>query len=59
MDMIDATGVIERTGMDKKAKDTMITKWPVGRVGGKLDFYPLLRSGSSGGERYVEWVRKE
>ena len=45
MEMVDAKGIMARTGMEMKARNAVIAKWPVGRVGGKFDFHLLLKSG--------------
>ena len=55
--MIDAPGIISRTGMKMEDTHSIIPKWVIGRVGDELDSHLLLKSGSSGDERYVEWAR--
>ena len=59
MRMTDAKGIAARAGMVIRDQHRITDKWPVGLVNGQKDFFLLLKSGSNGDERYVEWVRKE
>ncbi|KAF6236092.1 hypothetical protein HO173_005720 [Letharia columbiana] len=63
--MLDFPTIVKKTGMKPKVKNTVVEAWPMrlykryGEPGAQEDFDNLMESGSSGNERYVEWMRSE
>lgn len=59
MRMKDLQGKASRVGLKWKRNNTIVNRWPVGRVHSVVDSGILLRSGTLGRETYIEWARGE
>ncbi|KAI9714053.1 MAG: hypothetical protein M1812_006500 [Candelaria pacifica] len=65
MRMLDFPAIVKKMGMKPKVDNTVIKAWPMrlyknhGEPGAQEAFDKVMESGSSGNERYVEWVRSE
>jgi hypothetical protein len=63
MHLEDFAGMQPRLGLELKADNTVIEKWPTAlkmelpQPGAQEEFDVLLASGHGGNERYVEWKR--